>query len=155
MSESIAFSAQTPCLGLPLLFVGQVQKEAHVNESLSRLDSLIHCVIESVAAAPPSSPTNGAGWLISDTPGDEWADRIGQLAFFQAGQWLYFEARDGMKVHNRATASTIWRIGEKWISVSSPSLPSGGTTIDQEARAALSDLVTSLRKAGILGPARP
>jgi hypothetical protein len=155
MTDPLAFPSQTPRLGLPLLFSGQVQKEAHVNEGLSRLDSLVHCAVESVAAAPPTNPAEGAGWLVGENPQGDWAGKTGQLAFLQSGQWLFFVPHDGMRVHNRATAADLRRIGGQWISLSVPTLPNGGTTVDQEARAALSSLISTLRIAGILGSTGP
>jgi len=89
---------------------------------------------------------------LDENPQGDWAGKAGQLAFLQSGQWLFVAPRDGMRVLNRSTAAEHRRIGGEWISVSAPTLPSGGTIIDEEARTALSSLISALSVAGILGP---
>ena len=152
MSDPFAFTASTPRFTLPLLFVGQSQKEIFVNESLSRLDSLTHCAIEAVAAEPPASPAEVSGWLIADEASGEWTGQSGKLAFFQSGQWLFIDPKDGMQVHDLSASQDIRRIGGQWVASPAPTIPDGGSTIDSEARQVLGTLIDRLRQAGILGP---
>lgn len=149
MSDPITFDSASPRFGMPLLFAGQVQKEAFVNESLSLLDGLIHCAIAGEAASPPTTPVDGDTWMIASTPTGEWAERAGQLALRQAGQWLYVTPRDGLRVLDRATGQEVRRAAGTWRRPVTPPLPSGGSVVDSEARAALADVVTALREAGI------
>ena len=53
----------------------QAQKEFVVNESLARIDALLHCAVEGVAAEPPGEPAEGECWLVADTPSGAWAGR--------------------------------------------------------------------------------
>lgn len=57
--------------------------------------------------------------------------------------------RDGMRVLNRASGQDMRFFGT-WQVATRPAVPSGGTTIDSEARTALAALLTALTTAGIL-----
>lgn len=80
----------------------QAQKEFVVNESLARIDALLHCAVEGVAAEPPGEPAEGECWVVADTPSGAWAGRGGELAAWQAGAWLFVAPRAGMRVFDRA-----------------------------------------------------
>lgn len=71
MSDPFLFDSTTPRFGLPLLFAGQAQKEAFVNEAHALADALIHCAVEGEATAPPGAPVDGTSWLVgSPATGD-------------------------------------------------------------------------------------
>jgi hypothetical protein len=57
-----------------------------------------------------------------------------------------------MKLLNRATAQEI-RFVAGWQIATRPASPSGGTTIDAEARGAITAILASLTTAGIIPPA--
>jgi hypothetical protein len=149
MTDPVSFDSTSARFTLPLLFVGQAQKEAYVNEALSRLDGLLFCAIESEAATPPVSPADGQAWLVGASPGGDWAGRAGQIAIRQSGQWLYAAAVDGMRLLNRSTGQDIRRAGATWRAPSVPAAPSGGAVVDAEARTAVSAIVAALRQAGV------
>jgi hypothetical protein len=149
MSDPIVLASATPRLGLPLLFAGQAQKEFFVNEAHALIDALLHAAIEGEADAPPSAPGEGECWLVGATPTGDWADQAGRLATFQSGGWLFIAPRDGIRLLDRATGQTIhYRAG--WQRPGTPAAPSGGTTVDSEARAAIAELVDILAASGIL-----
>ncbi|MBS0255818.1 MAG: DUF2793 domain-containing protein [Proteobacteria bacterium] len=149
MTTPFTFDSASPRFGLPLLFAGQAQKEAHVNEAHALSDALLHCAIEGVANAPPASPVEGSCWLVGPAPSGDWAGQAGKLAARQAGNWLFIAAQDGMRVLNRATAQDM-RYAGGWKTASRPASPSGGTTIDAEARAAIGQILTALTTAGLI-----
>ncbi|MGE3690509.1 MAG: DUF2793 domain-containing protein [Novosphingobium sp.] len=128
--------------------VGQSQKEAFVNEALSLLDGLLHCAVEGVAATPPASPVDGANWLIGAAASGAWAGHDGKLACRQAGNWLFVDVSDGMRVLDRSTGQERFYRGG-WQAPAVPATPSGGSTIDTEARTAIADLIAALRLAGV------
>lgn len=143
------FDSRTPRLDFPLLFAGQSQKEGYVNEITARLDALLHCAIEAEQAAPPSSPVDGQCWLVAASASGIWSGKSGQIAMRQAGNWLYAQPRDGMRLFNRATDQDMLFNGS-WQAAARPAAPSGGTTIDAEARTAIAAILASLTTAGII-----
>jgi hypothetical protein len=150
MSDPL-FDSRTPRQYLPLLFAGQAQKELFVNESLARIDALLHCAIMGLATTPPGSPAEGDCWLIGPSPNGAWTGKNGQLALFQSGNWLFQPPFDGLRLLDRSTGQErrfhgVWKVANR------PSSPTGGMVIDLEARTALANLFDSLTIAGILPP---
>ena len=149
MSDPIQFTSVTPRLGMPLLFVGQTQKEVYVNEAHALIDGLMHCAIEGSLQSPPASPSNGQAWLVDTNPSGGWADHEGDLALYQGGNWHFVPPSEGMTIYDKA-ASQFARFAGDWRKASAVALPQGGTTVDTEARAAISELVAGLIDAGVL-----
>lgn len=143
------FDSRTPRIDLPLLFAGQAQKEIHLNEAIARLDALLFLAIEGEADSPPSAPDNGLSWLVGSTPQGDWAGHAGRLALRQADNWLFAEPVEGMRLLNRASGQE-WRFLSGWKVPARPALPSGGTTIDAEARSAIGQILAALGEAGIV-----
>lgn len=143
------FDSRTPRLDLPLLFAGQAQKEVYLNESLARLDALLHSAIEAQTGTPPTAPQEGQCWLVGSGATGAWTGHSNQVACYQQGQWLFQAPRDGLRVFNRATGQELLYFGA-WKTPSKPASPTGGTVIDTQARATLTALIDSLVAAGIL-----
>lgn len=131
------------------MLAGQAQKEFFVNEAHALTDALMHCAIEAIADTPPATPQDGACWLVGANPTAEWAGQAGLLAARQGGNWLFVPPRPGMRVLNRATGQDM-RFTGAWHTPARPPLPTGGSTVDAEARSAIMALVSSLTDAGIL-----
>lgn len=128
---------------------GQAQKELYLNESLARLDALLHGAIEAQTATPPATPQEGQSWLVASGASGLWAGHVGELASFQQGQWLFQSPRDGLRLFNRATGQELVFFGS-WKTPAKPAAPAGGTVIDTQARTAITALIDSLVSAGIL-----
>lgn len=148
MPDPITFDSTSPRFALPLLFAGQAQKEAFVNEAHARTDALLHCAIEDETATPPTTPVEGTNWLVGASPTGAWAGQAGKIACRQAGNWLFVAPRDGMILLNRANGQQR-RFFASWLAPTVPSAPSGGATIDAEARTAIDALIAALRTAGV------
>jgi hypothetical protein len=149
MPDPISFTSASARYGLPLLFAGQAQKEFFVNQAHALTDALLHPAIEGEADDPPAAPQEGETWLIGTTPSGAWEGRAGWLACFQAGAWVFAEPRDGLRVLDRVTGQDI-RYRSGWQRPITPEAPTGGATVDTEARAAITALVAALICAGIL-----
>ena len=150
MSDPITFDSASARFSLPLLFVGQSQKEDFVNEALLMLDGLVHCAVEDERSTPPATPANGQAWLVGASATGAWAGQDGKLAMRQLDQWLFATVRDGMQVLNKLSGQRINRIAGAWRAPAVPASPSGGSVIDAEARTAIAALVSALRASGVL-----
>ncbi|MFN3516445.1 MAG: DUF2793 domain-containing protein [Novosphingobium sp.] len=143
------FDSRTPRLGLPLLFAGQTQKEGYLNETAARLDALLCLAIEGEAAGPPPAPLDGQSWLIGPAASGDWLGHDGQIAIRQGGNWLFAEPVDGLRLLDRASGQE-WRFSGGWRIPDRPNPPTGGTTIDTEARAAIAAIIAVLETAGVI-----
>lgn len=149
MTDPTSFASITARFNLPLLHAGQAQKEVTVNESLFLLDALAHTAVEGEAATPPETPENGQIWLVAASATDAFSGHDHDVAVWSEGGWRFLAPHEGMRVFDRA--QQCFRLfAEVWRSIAAPALPTGGGTIDAEARIFIADLVQSLRECGLL-----
>lgn len=149
MSDPVSFAGASPRHNLPLLFAGQSQKEFYVNEAHAITDMLLHPAVEGEQDDPPPIPENGQCWLVGTQPTGEWSGQAGQIACRQEGAWLFASPRDGMRVFDKTAGQEMFYL-DGWHKAVAVAEPSGGTTVDTEARTAISGLVAALVSAGIL-----
>lgn len=149
MSDPIVFDSVTPRLALPLLFAGQAQKEFTVNEALLRTDLALHCTIEGELAAPPPSPLAGQAWLVAALPSAAFVGHASAIAGYTASGWRFIAPRIGLHVYDKS-AGCFRHYTDAWQRTIVPAVPTGGTTIDQEARTTIGNLLAKLVSAGIL-----
>lgn len=148
MSDPVVFDSISPRFGLPLLFAGQAQKEAFVNEAHALTDALLHGTIEGESAVPPPNPVDGTNWLVAASPSGEWLGKAGRIACRQAGNWLFVAPCDGMRLLDRA-AGQDRRFAGTWQIAVRPAAPDGGSVVDFEARSAIVNVISALAAAGI------
>ena len=148
MTDPLIFDSISPRLGLPFLFAGQAQKEMFVNEAHALIDALLHGVIAGEANTPPTDPIDGECWLVGSAPTGAWDGEAGRIACRQQGNWLYISPRDGMRLLDRDSGQER-RYRSGWLAPEAPVAPSGGATVDAEARTAIVALIECLREAGI------
>jgi hypothetical protein len=155
---------------MPRLVAGQAQKEITHNEALACIDMLLHPAVETMLlAVPPGAPAIGATWIVAAGADGAWAGKSGLLATWTDGGWRFARPVAGMAiwvadrgVHARWTG-TAWTIGP-WptagiacdgvqvVGTRQPAIaaPTGGATIDNEARTALSAVLNALRNHGLI-----
>ena len=156
--------------GLPLILPGQAQKELFHNEALALVDAALHAAVEGAPLAePPAAPVGGACWLVAAGATGAWAGRDGSLAAWTSGGWRFVAPQPGMCVwdkqagYPRRWTGAAWNAGEvaaARIMVDGQQVvgmrqagvpsPSGGTTIDVEARNAIDALTVALRSHGLI-----
>jgi hypothetical protein len=157
-------------LALPLIAPGQAQKEMTHNEALTRLDIMVQPVVQAIApAAIPVAPALGECWIVGVGAAGAWAGHDGALAAWTAGGWRFVAAFEGMTAWSIADAMVVVRRGAAWIlgdvnarqirvddvrvlTVRQPAIvtPTGGTMVDGESRAAISDILAMLRTHGLI-----
>ncbi len=147
MTDPINFSSRTSRFGLPYLFPGQAQKEFYVNEAHTLVDALLQPVVEGTANSPPAQPAEGDCWLVDASPTDEWIGHATEMTCFQAGSWLFAIPSEGMRVFDRST-NAYRHFRGSWSAPARVAVPSGGTIIDAEARAAVAALIQALADTG-------
>ena len=163
-------SELTDNYALPLLQVAQAQKEVTHNEAIVGIDTLLHLAVETATlAAPPVAPVAGQAWIVAATPSGAWAGRAGNVASFGIAGWRYTVPREGCVAWLRDMQRFAVRTASGWtddgwpaagirigtriaLSGTAPvvALPSGGGTIDAEARAAIAALAGALRAQGVV-----
>ncbi len=149
MSDPLTFTSTSARFSLPLLFAAQAQKEVFVNEALSLIDGLMHLLVEGQADAPPVVSAEGEAWIIGPSATGEWAGHSGEIALRQSGNWLFAAPVPGMTALDRSAGQTT-RFDGEWQRAAAITTPSGGTTVDTQARTAIGEIVAALTVAGIL-----
>lgn len=139
----------TERLALPLLSVGQSQKEMTHNEALARIDIVTQPVVEAVAPSTiPVAPAQGQCWIVGPDPTGAWAGQAGALAGWTAGGWRFIAPFEGMSAWSVADHGTVryegtnWKISGRQASIANPT---GGAVIDAEARSALANILSVMR----------
>ena len=160
----------TARFALPFILPGQAQKELFHNEALALLDGLVHAAVEQgPTSEPPANPLAGQCWIVGAAAGGAWAGHDHALAIQTESGWRFAAPLAGMAVWNKAAglwlhwtgfawsdgelkASAILIGGQQVVGERQPAVPSpsGGTTIDAEARSAIAALIVALKSHGLI-----
>jgi Protein of unknown function (DUF2793) len=163
----------TDRLKLPLLAAAQAQKEVTHNEALALADIAIQAVVQAVApGSVPSAPALGQCWIVGGAPTGAWAGQAGKLAGWTSGGWRFLAPFEGMQVWSVADAVMVRREGVNWLTgvatVSAVKIggiqvlgaqrprvlaPTGGSTVDTQARVAIASLIAGLESHGLFSVA--
>ncbi|MBS0268295.1 MAG: DUF2793 domain-containing protein, partial [Proteobacteria bacterium] len=86
----------TPNLALPYILAAQAQKHVTHNEAIRALDCLVQLAVESRAlTAPPSSPAEGARYIVAAAATGAWTGNAGKIVAFQDGAWIFYAPKEG------------------------------------------------------------
>lgn len=154
---------------LPYLFPAQAQKETFHNEALAAIDCALHICIEGIGANPVIMPEPGESWIVGEDATGAWSGRVDCVATWTDGGWRFTSPVSGMLAWDRAISywrhwsGTAWAdgslpasaihiggqqvIGPRLLAIASPS---GGTTIDNEARTAIAAVIATLMSHGLI-----
>ncbi|MCJ9752141.1 DUF2793 domain-containing protein [Neorhizobium sp. BETTINA12A] len=105
----------TANLNMPFILPSQAQKHVTHNESLLRLDALVHLTITEELENPPGAPAEGACYLVATAPTGAWAGKTGHIASWQDGYWAFTEPRVGWRAWFAASerlkvfSGTLWQ----------------------------------------------
>lgn len=140
---------------LPLLAVGQAQKEYTHNEALLLIDNLINLSITSILENPDmiedaeNLSDESKTWLISDMPSGIWAQRANQIATLSDNGFRYIAPIEGMTLYNESEKSTMIYKDMAWYFALTLEKPTGGSIVDAEARESIMAIVDNLRQFGL------
>ena len=149
MSDPASFTDTSARHGLPYLFAGQAQKEFTVNEALARIDALLHPVVTGLLPSEPGEPSPGDCCIVLAPASGAFAGHEDRLASWDGQQWTFIEPAEGMMVRDASTGTQlVFNAG--WTKTSAFADPAGGTTVDAEARGAITALANALRNFGII-----
>lgn len=160
----------TPRLSLPTLIPGQAQKELFHNEALQLLDCLVCGTVEGPASNdPPESPAQGQAYLVGSSPTGEWAPYPDHIAAFGEGGWRFIAPVLGLTLLDRSTGtlaayqSNGWEEGivrafrllidgQQVVGPQADAIadPSGGVTVDAQARSVITEMLEALRHHGLI-----
>ena len=160
----------TARFALPFILPGQAQKEAFHNEALTLLDAALHAsVVGSPTDELPPDPAPGESWIVGPAATGAWAGRANDLATWTDGGWRFVAPVPGMTLWKLDSGYRLHWTGSAWSDGNWPVTaltiggqqvvgarletvpsPSGGTTIDVEARAAVDAVIVALRTHGLI-----
>lgn len=160
----------TPRYGFPYLYAGQAQKEVYHNEALTLVDALVQAQAVSAAlATPPSAPEDGACWIVADSPSGAWTGQAGKLACWTGGGWRFVTPKSGIRVWVDDEGLDYFHDGSEWIPgalrpdglyisevrvvgdrEAAIAAPTGGSTVDGEARTAILAILNALKNHGLI-----
>lgn len=142
----------TARIALPLIAAGQAQKEMTHNEALTLLDVAVQAsVVAAGTNAPPADPQIGQCWIVGPAPTGAWSGHPDSLAGWTEGGWRFVAPRDGATAWVTGSDTVARYVAGAWrIAAPAVATPTGGTTIDQQARDAIAAVVASLRHHGLL-----
>lgn len=138
---------------LPLLASGQAQKEITHNEALVLIDALLGGAIEStLLSEPPATLEEGMMWIVGPHATGAWTTQEGRLALWSEGGWRFLQNTIGSLFWDKSRNAFIILRSQGWSMPISLDIPTGGTVIDIEARAAFASVRDMLVTLGLAVP---
>ena len=153
---------------LPLLAMGQAQKEVTHNEALIAIDRQLHpSVLTRGLTVPPAIPAAGDSYIVAPGASGAWAGKADQLALFDGHGWTFDAPGRGclawiidevsFAVFDLGWSVGGWpvtalRIGGRQVLGAAPvviAAASGGTVVDAEARSSIAAILALLRDQGL------
>jgi Protein of unknown function (DUF2793) len=118
----------TPHLNLPLIAANQSQKHVTFNDALFALDATIQIsVLSATTATPPSTPADGARYLIPANATGAWTGQTDHIAVATAGSWQFSAPERGWIIHITDQQRLICRNASSWLEVLTAQ--AGGSTL--------------------------
>lgn len=108
-------------LALPYLAEGQAQKHVTLNETIRRLDAIVHLTVEScTTAAEPGAPADGQRFILpADKSGAAWAAFASHaIAYYRDGSWEQVTPKEGWLAWVKDAAALYRYTGSAWAAVS-------------------------------------
>lgn len=123
------------------------------------------------ADSPPASPAEGQCFIVGSAPTGAWAGHAGAIAGYAAGGWRFVAPVAGMRALDKISGQTATYDGPTWVvgtikgaklelagtqvvgaRLAAVADPTGGASVDAEARAAIVAILDRLRSHGLIAP---
>lgn len=160
----------TARFALPLLQAGQAQKELFHNEALTAIDALMSPAVATITMdVPPDAPGIGDSFIVGTGGVGPWTGQAERLATWTSGGWRFVSPVSGMRVWLKDSSRWAWHDGAIWrddvpsstgvridgvrvVGAQQPAVeqPTGGSSVDNEARATLVGILQALRSHGLI-----
>ncbi len=125
---------KTTHLKLPYLAADQAQKHVTLNESLRRLDAMVHMqVLRFHQNTPPATPQAGDHYVIGANPTGLWQGKASQMAHYVDGAWEFLTPQNGWRVWDQRDKILRLYDGGKWLNLApqfSPQIGFVTTSLD-------------------------
>ncbi|MBX9588440.1 MAG: DUF2793 domain-containing protein [Hyphomonadaceae bacterium] len=106
----------TSNLTLPFIMAAQAQKHVTHNETLRVLDAVVQLmVLDKDLNAPPSTPVEGACYIVAASPTGAWSGQAGKVAAYQDGAWAFHAPREGWLAWAADEGVLYVRAGSAWV----------------------------------------
>lgn len=110
----------TPNLAMAYLVASQAQKEVTHNDALNDLDGLAQLsVIDRTLATPPSSPSEGAAYIVAASPTGAWSGYANYVALYFSG-WKFKAPQTGWRAFDRNADKVVYYTGSAWKTLNAP-----------------------------------
>ena len=118
----------TPNLSLPYIMAAQSQKHVTHNEAIRALDAILQlAVLDRDLTAPPSSPADGARYIVGGSPTGAWSGHAGSIAAYQDGAWMFYAPVEGWIAWiGDEDAAVVWD-GSAWSALTTGGGGGGGS----------------------------
>lgn len=160
----------TPRLHFPLIASGQTQKDVTHNEAILAIERVTSVTVTSRSViTPPTAPPEGAVFIVPAVATQTWGQPAGMMMHWHVDGWQLMLPHDGqvvlladegvMLVHRQGWQS-LWpvlglEVGGRAVLAAPPSAiapPSGGGTVDSQARDAIASIISLLVQQGLARP---
>lgn len=150
-------SIQTLRHKLPLLAVGQAQKEHTHNEALLLIDTIANLSVRGIINDPiiagelASDIENEApqSWLVGNQPLGVWQGHVDQIATWSQSGWRYLSPLEGMQIYHYELKCKVIYKDAHWRLAESIEIAQGGSNIDEQARESIRMILTMLQQFGL------
>lgn len=113
--------SDTVNLKLPFLAPQQAQKHVTHNEALAALDRLVQLtVLDRNLASPPTSPVEGARYIVAAAATGAWAGKSNQIAAWVDGIWLFHAPIEGWIAWVADEDVLLVHDGAQWAALPAP-----------------------------------
>jgi hypothetical protein len=102
-------------LSLPYILPAQAQKHVTHNEALKVLDAVVQLTVEDRSlSVPPTTPAEGARYVVAAGAGGAWAGQEAKLAVYDVGSWLFLTPQAGWRAYDLAQGQTVLFENGSW-----------------------------------------